>query len=350
MLHFVKSKNLPFSTEEVKKFCSNCQICCELKPKFFKPPTSGQLIKSLHPMGSLSIDFKGPLPSNIRNKYLLTIVDEFSRFPFAVPCPDISSATVIKCLEQVFSLCGFPTFIHSDRGSSFISRELKSYLSEKGIATSTSTPYHPIGNGQVERYNGLIWNNVHLALRNHNMNIQNWEVVLPDVLHSLRSLLTVSTNCTPHERFFNFPRKSSSGSSLPSWLSPGPVFLLRFVRSSKHENLVDKLELIHVNPSYAKIRYPDGRKSTVSLQDLAPCTSVQENISAPLDPSNNSSNLIENENAVVTQGDEQNLENGSEHTKDCIELPEQLDMSCDELHRSSRFRKAPDKLKDYVCE
>ena len=34
MLHFVKSKNLLFSTEEVKRVCSNCHICSELKPKF----------------------------------------------------------------------------------------------------------------------------------------------------------------------------------------------------------------------------------------------------------------------------------------------------------------------------
>ena len=74
MLHFVKSKNLPFSTVEVKKVCSDCQICSELKPKFFRPSTAGELIKSLHPMDRLSIDFKGPLPSNSRNKYLLTII------------------------------------------------------------------------------------------------------------------------------------------------------------------------------------------------------------------------------------------------------------------------------------
>lgn len=34
MLHFVRSKNLPYSTEEVKKVCSSCRICAELKPQF----------------------------------------------------------------------------------------------------------------------------------------------------------------------------------------------------------------------------------------------------------------------------------------------------------------------------
>ena len=31
------------------------------------------------------------------------------------------------------------------------------------------------------------------------------------------------------------------------------------------------MELTEVNPSYAYVRYPDGRECTVSLQDLAPC-------------------------------------------------------------------------------
>ena len=222
LLHFVKSKNLPFSTEEVKRVCANCRICSELKPKFYSRNNS-HLIKSTRPMERISIDFKGPLPSSSRNKYFLTIIDEYSRFPFVIPCPDTSASSVIKSLDTVFSLCGMPGFIHSDRGSAFMSAELINYLTTRGIATSHCTPYHPIGNGQVERYNGIVWKSVRLALASANLPIEHWEKVLPDVLHSIRSLLSTATNTTPHERFFNFSRKSSQGTSLPSWLSPGPV-------------------------------------------------------------------------------------------------------------------------------
>ena len=38
--------------------------------------------------------------------------------------------------------------------------------------------------------------------------------------------------------------------------------------------LVDQVELRVVNPMYANVRYMDGRESTVSLRDLAPCPSV----------------------------------------------------------------------------
>jgi hypothetical protein len=87
-----------------------------------------------------------------------------------------------------------------------------------------------------------------------------------------RSLLSTSTNTTPHERFFNFQRRSSLGTSLPSWLqNPGPVLLRRFVRTSKNDPFVDQVELTDANPTYAHVKYPDGRESSVSLRDLAPC-------------------------------------------------------------------------------
>ena len=136
---------------------------------------------------------------------------------------------------------------------------------------------------KVERYNSIIWKAVRLALRSANLPDSRWELVLADALHSIRSLLCTSTNATPQERFFNFQRRSSHGVSLPSWMQPGPVLLRRFVRTSKHDPLVDEVELTDVNPTYARVRYPDGRESSVALRDLAPCPSpfIQ---SPPLEP------------------------------------------------------------------
>ncbi|XP_064100757.1 uncharacterized protein K02A2.6-like [Macrobrachium nipponense] len=206
-------------------------------------------------MERLSIDFKEPVPMASYNPYLLIVFDEYSLFPFTFPCPNMNTTTVIKCLEQIFSLCGMPQYIHSYQGTSFMSRELTTYLSQKGVATNRTTPFHPIGNGQMERLNGTVWKSIQLALRSQNLPDQHWELVLTDVIHSLRSLLSTATNVTPHERFFEFPRCSSSGNSLPSWLMlSGLVLLRRFVRTSKNEPLVDEVELLDANPTYANVR------------------------------------------------------------------------------------------------
>ena len=38
----------------------------------------------------LNIDFKGPLPTVSRKQYMLTVVDQFSHFPFTIPCKDMN--------------------------------------------------------------------------------------------------------------------------------------------------------------------------------------------------------------------------------------------------------------------
>nr|XP_045591172.1 uncharacterized protein LOC123753226 [Procambarus clarkii] len=112
----------------------------ELKPRFYKFD-SGHLIKATQPFERLNIDFKG---SHSRNKYILTVVDEFSRFP----CSDMTTGTLIECLVQLFAIFGMPAYIHSDRETSFMSKELKGFLLKKVVATSRTTPYNPRGNGQ----------------------------------------------------------------------------------------------------------------------------------------------------------------------------------------------------------
>ena len=63
---------------------------------------------------------------------------------------------------------------------------MKEYLSQKGIATSRTTPYHPIGNSQCERYNGIVWKSIQLTLKSHSLPDSQWEMVLPDALHSFQ--------------------------------------------------------------------------------------------------------------------------------------------------------------------
>lgn len=269
MINFVRSKNLPYSVEDVKRVVSRCLICAEVKPRFYNPPNS-HLIKATQPSEHLSLDFKGPLPSSTRNKYILTIVDEYSRFPFAFPCSDLTSATVIRCLSQLFAIFGMPAYTHSDRGTSFLSSEFRRFCLSNGISLSRTTPYNPSGNGQCEKYNHIMWRAVVMALRSKHLPISCWEQVLPDTLHSIRSLLCTATNDTPHEHLFTYQRHSFTGHSVPSWLTtPGPVLLKRHIRQSKYEPLVDKVELLEANPNYAHILLPDGKTSTVSVGDLA---------------------------------------------------------------------------------
>ena len=197
MSHFVRIRNLPYSMEEIKRMTNSCPICCECKPRYHRPH-GNHLIKANQPFERLNIDFKGPLPSNNKNVYFLNVIDEYSQFPFVFPCPDMTAGTVIKCLTLLFTVFGMPAYIHSDRGPSLVSQELHAFLAGKGVAVSHTTAYNPAGNGQVEKYNGTVWKAITMACKTKNLHIKHWQEVLPDVLHSMRSLLCTATNGTPH--------------------------------------------------------------------------------------------------------------------------------------------------------
>ena len=136
----------------------------------------------------------------------------------------------------------------------------------------------------MERLNGTLWNAISLSLKSRNLDIRHWETVLPDALHAIRSLLCTSTNETPHERIFKYNRKSTSGTSLPSWLTqPGPVLLNRNPRVSKYDSLTEEVELVDCNPQYARIRLSNGRETNVSLRDLAPQVHIDSH-TLPIEP------------------------------------------------------------------
>ena len=332
--HFIRSRNLPYSMEDVKNIVRSCSICAKVKPTF-GIKSSNTLIKATQPFERLSIDFKGPLPSTTGNRYLLTVVDEYSRFPFAFPCSDLTSRTVIENLCQLFSIFGMPSYLHSDRGTSFMSQEIKEFLSSRGVCLSQSTPYNPQGNGQIERYNGVIWKTLELAAASRNIQIK--QMLLPDALHSIRSLLCTSTNETPHERLFRFQRRSVSGTAVPTWLtSSKKVLLKRFVRESKYEPLADEVELLDANPTYAKIRHSDGRESTVSLKHLAPLPEESaEESTVPLEHSTppDTSAPIPIPNSA-----------SSPPTAPFAEETDSGQLQEQHLRRSSRIRRPPDRL------
>ena len=273
--HFIKSKNLPYSIDEIREMTRSCQICANNKPRFSSNLNS-HLIKATQPMERLSIDFKGPLPSNNKNTYLLDIVDEYSRFPFGYPCANMESSTIIKCLSQLFSIFGMPAYIHTDQGSNFMSKELKDFLLSKNVATSRTTSYNPEGNGQCEKLNGTLWKNITLSLKSRGLPQSCWQDVLPDALHSIRSLLCTSTNATPHERMFLFQRRSTTGSSVPTWLTDTQTALLKRHVRNKQDPLVDEVEVMEVNPAYAHVRTSDGVEKTVSLKHLSPPAVVHD--------------------------------------------------------------------------
>ena len=51
--------------------------------------------------------------------------------------------------------------------------------------------------------------------------------------------------------------------------------LKKHARSSKHDDVIEEVELLHANPMHANVRHKDGQEQNVSLCDVAPCPRTQ---------------------------------------------------------------------------
>ena len=85
-------------------------------------------------------------------KHILVIVDHFTRYTRAYVTKDQKVSTATKTLYEAFiSIFGAPERILTDQGKAFTSEVVEQLCSQFGISQSTTTAYHPQGNGQVEQ-------------------------------------------------------------------------------------------------------------------------------------------------------------------------------------------------------
>ena len=83
---------------------------------------------------------------------VLVIVDQFIRYTRAYVTKDQKVSTVAKILFEGFiSIFRAPERILTDQGKAFTSEVVEQLCSQFRISQSTTTAYHPQGNGQVEQ-------------------------------------------------------------------------------------------------------------------------------------------------------------------------------------------------------
>ncbi|KAJ8403677.1 hypothetical protein AAFF_G00350030 [Aldrovandia affinis] len=90
---------------------------------------------------------------------VLVVTDHFTKLAQAYPCSNQSAKVVARQLwNNFFCTYGFPERVHSDQGANFESSLIAEMLQVAGIQKSHTTPYHPMGNGCVERFNRTLGN------------------------------------------------------------------------------------------------------------------------------------------------------------------------------------------------
>ncbi|GBO19224.1 Transposon Tf2-9 polyprotein [Araneus ventricosus] len=137
---------------DTKNFCEHCEKCLKNKPKAKLTQTQMIPKRNLAPGQCIAIDVVGKLPSSTDNKnFILTIIDHYSRYLEAYPLQNITSRTIINCLNKYFANFGLPKFLITDNATNFISNEMVEFLDRLNIQHRKSSIYYPMANGLLER-------------------------------------------------------------------------------------------------------------------------------------------------------------------------------------------------------
>ena len=126
----------------------------------------------------IHVDIVGPIPPLQNYRYLLTVVDRFTRWPEAIPLVDAHTITCAKAFAfQCIARFGVPVDLTSDRGSQFTS-ELWAILSQlHGTRLHRTTAYHPQSNGIVERFHRHLKSALIARLNGPNLDCSSTEMV-----------------------------------------------------------------------------------------------------------------------------------------------------------------------------
>ncbi|GJX43143.1 reverse transcriptase domain-containing protein [Tanacetum coccineum] len=132
---------------ELVKNCDSCQRQGKFSQRDEMPQNSIQVCEIFDVWG---IDFMGPFPLSIGNKYILVAVDYLSKWVEAKALPTNDARVVVKFLKSLFARFGTPRAIISDRGTYFCNDKFAKVMSKYGVIHRLATAYHPQTSGQVE--------------------------------------------------------------------------------------------------------------------------------------------------------------------------------------------------------
>ena len=143
--------------DNVRTHIRNCDPC--LRFKQVPECDTMHAIETTYPMELVHMDFLTiGLKSKDENEVeVLVITDHFTRYAQAYTCTSQAATVVAHTLYEKFLIhYGWPERLHSDQGGCFESKLAAELCRIAKVQKCRTTPYHPQGNGQCEKFNRML--------------------------------------------------------------------------------------------------------------------------------------------------------------------------------------------------
>lgn len=192
----------PSLTTDIRDYCRSCDKCQRLSAKGRVKPVPLKPMPILtEPFSRVAIDLVGPLnpPSSEGHRYILTLIDFATGFPEAMPLKDISSIAVAESLISIFSRVGIPKEILSDNGTQFKSDLMKELHRLLGVKPLFTTPFHPSGNGRIERFHSTLKSSLRKVCEDKP---KDWHRYLSPLMFAMREMPSDRTGFSAFELLY----------------------------------------------------------------------------------------------------------------------------------------------------
>lgn len=186
----------PGSYAQIKNLVASCSECLAKRAHLPKKQAELQRFPIPNaPMETVHLDIQGPFPMSYHgNKFIVSFVCAFSKWPEAFPVAEISSDTIADCIVEVICRHGCPSVIITDKGQNLLSEAIEKAYKILGMRHITTSSYHPAGNAKIERQHSTVNSALsHLVDHNH----LDWDTKLKFALLAIRSAVHVATNEIP---------------------------------------------------------------------------------------------------------------------------------------------------------
>ena len=229
----------PGMGQEVIRHCRSCVHCQKgAKNPARKVPLMERAVLS-EPFEVMAVDIVGPFPLGKGGyRYLLTCVCMASKWPEAIPLKRMTAKAVTDGLVEIFSRTGIPLQLVSDQGTQFVGKVVNQLCECLHIERIKATPYHPEGNGVVERLHGTL---VPMLTKATSMGLD-WVGQVPFALFALRSAPNRDTLYSPFELVYGRQVRTPLDVLHQGWVE---LDFEKLNTSEWADWLVDRLECWH---------------------------------------------------------------------------------------------------------